>query len=276
MPEADRLRHPGGGMRYHAMKPQLPSLFISHGAPTLLIEPGPTRDFLAALGAGMERPRAIVCISAHWTTPAPLAASTPQPGLIYDFGGFPDELYRMTYPAPGDPPLAGRIASLLQNQGIETGLEPSRGLDHGAWVPLRLMYPHADIPVVELSVQPRLSPAHHLAIGAALRPLREEGVLILASGSATHNLRDFFGRAVDAPPLDYAREFDDWLCAAVETNDRASLLDYGKQGPHALTNHPTPEHFLPLLVAMGAGDAGRTLHRAFTYGAISMTAFAWE
>lgn len=258
------------------MKPILPALFISHGAPTLLLDPGPTRAFLAGPGSEMERPKAIVCVSAHWTSPAPMVNTTPRPDLIYDFGGFPDELYRMTYPAPGDPSLAERITLLLKDQDIGAGQEPVRGLDHGAWVPLKLMYPHADIPVVEMSVQPRLSPAHHLAIGAALRPLREEGVLILASGSATHNLRDFFGRAVDAPPLDYAREFDDWLCESVATNNRESLLDYQEKGPHALVNHPTPEHFLPLFVAMGAGGTGRVVHRAFTYGVISMAAFAWE
>ncbi|WP_374045040.1 class III extradiol ring-cleavage dioxygenase [Geobacter sp. AOG2] len=224
----------------------------------------------------MERPRAIVCISAHWTTRVPAVISTPWPELIYDFGGFPDELYRMTYPAPGDPILAERITLLLENQGIDAGLDKTRGFDHGVWVPLKLMYPEADIPVVELAVQPHLGPAHHAAIGAALSHLREEGVLILASGSATHNLRDFFGRAVGSPPLEYAREFDDWLSEAVAANDRESLLGYMKKGPHAPNNHPTPEHFLPLFVAMGAGDNGRVLHRAFTYGVISMAAFAWE
>jgi len=258
------------------MKSTLPALFISHGAPTLVIDPVPTRDFLVGLGTGMERPRAIVCVSAHWTTAAPMVTGTPQPGLIYDFGGFPDELYRMAYPAPGDPSLAERITGLLKDQGIGAGLDTTRGLDHGAWVPLKLMYPHADIPVVQLSVQPHLSPAHHAAIGAALRPLREEGVLILASGSATHNLRDFFGRAIDSPPQGYAKEFDDWLCEAVAADNRESLLDYVKKGPHALSNHPTPEHFLPLFVTMGAGGKGRVLHRAFTYGVISMSAFAWE
>ena len=258
------------------MKSQLSSLFVSHGAPTLLTEQGPTRAFLGRLGSEMEQPEAIVCISAHWTTPAPMVNTAPRPGLIYDFGGFPDELYRMTYPAPGDQALAERIIKHLKDQGIEAGREPARGFDHGAWVPLKLMYPNADIPVVELSVQPLLDPAHHAAIGAALRPLREQGVLILASGAATHNLRDFFGRTVDSAPVDYAREFDDWLCEAVENDDRQSLLDYLKKGPHAMVNHPTPEHFLPLFVAMGAGVKGRAMHRAFTYGVISMAAFAWE
>jgi len=258
------------------LKSQLSSLFVSHGAPTLLTDQGPTHAFLAKLGSEMERPKAIVCISAHWATSAPMVNIAARPDLIYDFGGFPDELYRMTYPAPGDPALAERITLLLKDQGMEAGREPARGLDHGAWVPLKLMYPHADIPVVELSVQPRLTPAHHAAIGSALRPLREQGVLILASGSATHNLRDFFGRKVDSPPADYAREFDDWLCEAVGDDDRESLLDYQEKGPHALLNHPTPEHFLPLFVAMGAGGKGRVAHRAFTYGVISMAAFAWE
>lgn len=228
------------------------------------------------MGSTLEKPRAILCVSAHWTTSTPLVTSTTAPSLIYDFGGFSDELYDATYPAPGDPEVAKRIITLLEEHGIEAEEDIGRGLDHGAWVPLKLIYPAADIPVLQLSVQPHQSPAHHLAIGQALRGLREEGVMILASGSATHNLNDFFGRAIDAAPPEYVGLFDEWLKTAIENNDRESLLDYLHKGPYAAENHPTPEHFLPLFVALGAGDSGRTLHRSCTFGVISMAAFAWD
>lgn len=258
------------------MKSRLPTLFVSHGAPSLLYEPGPAREFLTTLGATLERPQAILCVSAHWTTVSPRLTGTASPSLIYDFGGFSDELYAATYPAPGAPALAERIVKLLNEQGIEGEADGKRGLDHGAWVPLTLIYPGADIPVVQLSVQPQLSPQHHMAMGQALRSLRDEGVLIVASGSATHNLRDFFGRAIDAVPPDYVDAFDEWLKSAIENDNRDALLDYRHAAPHATKNHPTPEHFLPLFVALGAGDRGRTLHRSFTFGVISMAAYAWD
>lgn len=258
------------------MKNRLPTVFISHGAPSLLYEPGPAHDFLATLGATLERPRAILCVSAHWTTSSPLVTATPAPSLIYDFGGFADELYQAKYPVPGDPAVAERIIMLLKAQGIEAGQDPGRGLDHGAWVPLKLIYPEADIPVLQLSVQPQQSPEYHLAIGRALRCLREEGVLILASGSATHNLNDFFGRAIDAAPPEYVSAFDEWLKTSIENNELEALLDYRHKGPHAAANHPTPEHLLPLFTALGAGDTGRLLHRSYTFGVISMAAYAWD
>lgn len=254
----------------------LPSLFVSHGAPSLVYEKGPAHTFLSGLGTAIEGPRAILCVSAHWTTATPLVTGTPAPSLIYDFGGFAEELYTATYPAPGEPALAQRVVTLLRKNGIEAAADPQRGLDHGAWVPLKLMYPRADIPVVQLSVQPQQTPEHHLAIGRALRSLREEGVLIVASGSATHNLRDFFGRAIDAEPPEYVAAFDEWLQVSIENNDREALLGYLHAGPHAAANHPTPEHFLPMFVALGAGDTGRTLHRSYTFGVISMAAYAWD
>ncbi len=258
------------------MSNRLPTIFVSHGAPSLLYEPGPARDFLSTLGSSLPRPRAVLCVSAHWTTSTPQITGTPSPSLIYDFGGFSDELYSVTYPAPGDPELAKRVIELLNEHGMAADTDTGRGLDHGAWVPLKLMYPKADIPIIQLSVQPHQSPAHHLVIGQALRHLRDEGVLILASGSATHNLRDFFGRAIDAASPEYVTAFDDWLNNAIESNNRNALLDYLHLGPHAAANHPTPEHFLPLFVALGAGDTGRTLHRSCTFGVISMAAYAWE
>ncbi|MCM0084141.1 dioxygenase [Geomonas sp. Red32] len=257
------------------MSGKMPAIFISHGAPSLIIEDCPTRDFLRGLGKEIGRPKGIVSVSAHWTTTEPRVTINPHPGTIYDFGGFADELYTLVYPAPGDPLLAGKVLSLLGQEGIAGGKDSSRGYDHGAWAPLMLMYPEADIPVIQLSVQPHLAPDHHLAMGKALAPLREEGILILASGAATHNLRDFFGRALDEPPLPYASEFTEWLKDAVINNRRDELLDYQLRAPQAIRNHPTPEHFLPIFVAMGAGEKGELLHDGYTYGALSMAAFKW-
>ncbi|PKN13202.1 MAG: dioxygenase [Deltaproteobacteria bacterium HGW-Deltaproteobacteria-4] len=258
------------------MMSKFPALFVSHGAPSLILDESPARDFFRQLGHDLGRPKAIICVSAHWTTPVARVSSHPHPGMIYDFGGFSDELYKLTYPAPGDPRLARRLLTLLYDQSIDGKEDPGRGFDHGAWVPLMLMYPDADIPVVQLSVQPHLSPPHHLAMGKALQPLREEGVLIVASGSATHNLRDFFSRHIDAEPLPYARDFNEWLKEQVSAGRIDDLLEYSARAPHAHKNHPTPEHLLPLFVAMGAGEEGRVLHDSFNYGAISMAAFAWS
>ncbi|MBT0664616.1 dioxygenase [Geobacter pelophilus] len=258
------------------MTKKFPTLFVSHGAPSLIIENCPTRDFLQRLGKDIGHPKGIVCVSAHWTTQEPRVTMHPQPSTIYDFGGFPDELYSLKYPAPGDPALAKRVLALLHSQGIPGETDMSRGYDHGAWVPLMLMYPEADIPLVQLSVQPHLEPEHHLAMGKALQPLLDDEVLIIASGSATHNLRDFFGRKLDATLLPYAQEFTTWLKTCVIEGRTDDLLDYTNRGPHALQNHPTPEHFLPFFVSLGGGGVGRVLHDAYTFGAIAMTAFSWQ
>lgn len=258
------------------MPAKFPALFVSHGAPTVIIDNCPTRDFLLQLGKAIGKPKGIVCVSAHWTTTEPRVTMHPSPPTIHDFGGFPDELYTFKYPAPGDPALARRVLALLHAQGIAADKDMSRGYDHGAWAPLMLMYPDADIPVIQLSVQPTQGAGYHLAVGRALQPLRDEGVLILASGAATHNLRDFFGRKLDAEPLPYAHEFADWLQAAVVKGDTKALLDYTHQAPHAMQNHPTPEHFLPLFVPLGTGGTGRVIHDAYTYGVLSMASFIWE
>lgn len=266
---------------------RLPTLFLSHGSPTLALDPGPARDDFAALGRTLPRPKAVLCVSAHWETPAPAVSGAARPETIHDFHGFPDELYAIRYPAPGAPELAARAAGLLGGAGIETAIDPGRGLDHGAWVPLRIMYPEADVPVAQLSLQTPLGPAHHLAVGRALAPLREDGVLILASGSATHNLRDFGGRAYDAPALPYVLEFEAWLMRAVAEGEVGALADWRARAPHAATNHPTDEHLLPLFVALGAaqGEArgkagngrvpGRLVHASHTWGILSMASFAW-
>ena len=255
---------------------ELPSLFVSHGSPTLLTDACPARDFLAGLGAALPRPRAILCVSAHWTTHDPRLSGSAMPPVIHDFYGFPDALYSLDYPAPGAPQLAADVAALLD--GLAPQVDADRGLDHGAWVPLRLLYPDADLPVVQLSVAPQRDPAWHIELGRRLQPLRGEGVLILASGAATHNLRDFGRYPLDAPEQAYARDFADWLRACIEGGDEAALTDVWTRGPQATRNHPTTEHLLPLHVALGAGGGspGRLLHDSFTYGVLSMAAYAWD
>lgn len=251
-----------------------PALFVSHGAPSLVAEQGAARDFLGALGAGLPRPRAIVVVSAHWETAEPTVGGAPAFETIHDFFGFPEALYRLRYPAAGDPPLARRIAALLTAAGYASRVDAARGLDHGAWAPLMLMYPQADLPVVPLSIQPQETAAYHYRLGQALAPLREEGVLILASGSATHNLRAIGG---DAPPA-WAVQFSDWLAARLAQGDVDALLDYRRLAPAAVRSHPTEEHLLPLFVAFGAagGAAGLRLHHSYTWGSIAMDAYRFH
>ncbi len=251
----------------------MPTVFVSHGAPTLILQESPARAFLASLGGLLPRPSAIVAVSAHWDTDVPAVSLARKPDTIHDFYGFPDALYRLRYAAPGAPDLADRVARL-------TGAahDPHRGLDHGAWVPAMLGWPEADIPIFQLSIQPALGPAHHIALGRKLSPLREEGVLVLGSGSATHNLRALVRGVADAEPEPWAREFDDWLAGAVERGDEAALADYRAQAPNARDAHPTDEHLLPLHVAYGAagdGARGRVLHRSYTLGNLSMASYAF-
>lgn len=255
-----------------------PTIFVSHGAPTLVGEAVPARDFLAALGRSLPQPKAILAVSAHWETETPRATTTARPETIHDFRGFPEELYSLRYPAPGAPEAALRAIELLSAAGYSAATDSGRGLDHGAWVPLMLAYPEADIPVAQLSIQPSRGPAHHLAMGRALAPLRGEGVLVLASGGATHNLSEVaWGRHGDPPA--WARAFDDWLAGTISAGDAAALADYRARAPHAVRAHPRDEHFLPLLVAFGAaGDGGRgmRLHASFVHGGLSMAAFRFE
>lgn len=257
---------------------RLPTLFVSHGAPTLVLEPCPTHRFLRRLGTELPIPRAILCISAHWESVRVGLSANPQPQTIYDFGGFPAALYQLQYNAPGSAELATRAAALLEHAGLAVRLDPERGFDHGVWVPLMLMYPDAQIPVVSMTVQSQLPPAHHYELGRLLEPLRDEGVLIIGSGGATHDLRGFWGQPRNAPAQSYAADFDDWLVDRVEEGDAPTLIDYLNQGPQAMRNHPTPEHFLPLFVPLGAaqGGRGRVLHRSLDYGVLAMTALAWD
>jgi 4,5-DOPA dioxygenase extradiol len=235
-----------------------PTLFLSHGAPTLPIDPSlPSGDF-ATLSAQLPRPASVLMLSAHWGTLQPVASTSTQPETIHDFYGFPRALYDIEYPAPGAPNVAVRAAALLGEHGIAAGTQP-HGLDHGAWVPMLLMYPQADVPVAQLSIQPRADAAHHFAIGRALRALRDEGVMVIGSGQITHNLReaDFSARPEDADPRVAA--FTDWFEDRLHARDVDALLDYRRRAPHAQWMHPTDEHLLPVFAALGAADDDYTL-----------------
>ena len=260
-------------------KGTLPALFVSHGAPTLPLEDSPARHFLEKLGGEVPRPRAILAVSAHWETARPAASVAARPGTMHDFHGFPDALYRLRYPAPGAPDVARRAAELIEPLGLEVDLDPARGLDHGAWTPLILMYPDANIPVTQLSVQPHEGPAHHWRIGEALRPLRDEGVLLLATGSATHNLREFRMNAREGEAQPWALEFGEWLARALAERRDEDLKSYRERAPQAVRNHPTDEHLLPLFVAAGAAtpdEPARRIHSSYAYGVIGMDAYRFD
>ena len=256
---------------------RLPSIFVSHGSPMTALEPGAAGAFMQRLGARIDaqfgRPKAILAVSAHTAARAPVLLAGARHEAIYDFGGFDPKLYTLRYDAPGAPALAEKVAQL-------TGAahDHHRGLDHGAWVPAMLAWPEADIPIFQLSVQPALGPAHHIALGRRLAMLREEGVLVMGSGSAIHNLRALIRSGNASDPEPWAQAFDDWLVDTLEKGDEASLADYRSRAPYAREAHPTDEHLLPLHVAYGAageGARGRALHRSFTLGNLSMAAYAF-
>jgi 4,5-DOPA dioxygenase extradiol len=261
------------------MNARMPTLFLSHGSPMFAIEPGPVGRAWANLGRTLPRPRAVLMVSAHWETSVPLLTGNAQPETIHDFGGFPPELYRITYPAPGEPALASRCVALLKAAGIAAGIDGSRGLDHGAWVPLRWMYPQADVPVVQLSVQPQLGTAHHVRLGRALAPLTDDGVLIIASGHTTHNLRDWMTNAQQPQELAYVRAFSGWLATTLAAHDTEALVAYRERAPEAVRAHPSEEHFLPLFVAYGAAGNDARPERIVdgnVNGALSMDSYLFQ
>jgi 4,5-DOPA dioxygenase extradiol len=256
----------------------LPTLFLSHGSPMHAVEPGAAGDAWQSLGRTLPRPRAVLMVSAHWETSVPMLTGNPKPGTIHDFGGFPAALYAIEYPAPGDPPLSTQAVALLKSAGITAGVDGCRGLDHGAWVPLRWMYPDHDVPIVQLSVQPELGTARHVTLGRALAPLAADGVLIVGSGHTTHNLRDWMANPRRDEPLRYAQAFSDWLRDRLAVNDTAALIAYREQAPQAERAHPSEEHFLPLHVAWGAaGDNPRVerVVQGFEAGALAMDSYAF-
>lgn len=252
-----------------------PSLFLSHGSPMFAVEPGLLGPNLAALGRSLDTITAIVVVSPHWQTRGVRVTATAAPDTIHDFGGFPAVLYQLQYPAPGAPAFAEVALRLLTEAGFEARLDPQRGLDHGAWVPLRHLLPDANVPVFQVSMPHDLDAAGALRLGQALAPLRDRGVLVIGSGSLTHNLYEF-RRHIRDP--EYAQAFADWVNDTVVARDLEVLVDYRRRAPHAERAHPTEEHFLPLLVAAGASrsdDRTRRIDGGMTYGVLSMDSFGF-
>ena len=253
-----------------------PVLFVSHGAPTFALEPGVLGPRLAALGARLEGLQAVLIVSPHWQTRAIRVMSTAAPATMHDFSGFASELYRLQYPAPGHPEFAAQAGELLAAAGFTAGLDPQRALDHGAWVPLRYLFPDAEVPVFQVSMPLTLDTAGALRLGRALAPLRERGVMIAGSGGMTHNLMEF--RQAGAAPAPYVDEFRTWVRAAVVDSEIDRVVGYRGLAPHAARAHPSEEHFLPLLVALGArsdGEAAQVIEGGVAHGMLSMESYVW-
>ncbi|MGZ5215653.1 MAG: dioxygenase family protein [Caldimonas sp.] len=269
------------------MNSPLPPVFVSHGSPMIALEPGEAGAFMKRLGPAIDaafgRPKAIVSISAHTAARAPVVLAAPRHEAIYDFGGFDPKLFTLRYDAPGDPALAARVLGLLQAQGIAARSVPEGGLDHGAWTALRYLYPAADIPVVPVAFVPSDSPARQFALGEALAPLAAEGVLVLGSGSITHNLRRVFsggGLHPDKaqPEIPESAAFRRWIAERSAARDWDALFDYRARAPHAVDMHPTDEHLLPWFVAAGAGGRAAPalrVHDSATMGSLGMDAYAF-
>ena len=253
-----------------------PTLFISHGAPTFAIEPGLLGPRLKVLGKQLSGMTAVLVVSPHWQTRDTRVMTTPAPQTVHDFGGFPSVLYDLQYPAVGHPQYAAEAGRLLANAGFVGGMDERRGLDHGAWVPMRHLLPGADVPVFQVSMPHALDTASAFQFGRALAPIRESGVMIVGSGSLTHNLYEF--RQSGSEAADYAIEFTQWIRQAVTSNDIEGLVNYRQFAPHAQRAHPTEEHFLPLLVALGARsvtEAAQVIDGGITNSVLSMESYAW-
>jgi 4,5-DOPA dioxygenase extradiol len=248
-----------------------PAVFVSHGSPMLSFQPQrPVHRFFREMAENWSAPRAILMVSAHWETAFPILGAAAFPPTIHDYGpGFPiPQMYTVQYPAPGQPEIAARAQHLLHGAGFDAGIDPQRGFDHGCWSVLRLTYPAADVPVVPLSIQPHLTPAHHFAVGRALAPLRDEGVLILASGTLVHNNRDI-DRSEHAPT-------PEWSQKKLVAREDAALLDYRRQAPHAVHCHPSDDHLLPIYVSLGAasiGQAPERMHHSFAFSTQALDAY---
>lgn len=263
----------------------LPTLFVSHGSPMHALHPGRAGAAWAALGERIGKPRAVLVASAHWESEWPMLTTATRPETIHDFGGFPDELYRLHYPAPGAPEVARRAIELLKAAGVSASANGCRGLDHGAWVPLRHMYRAADVPVVQLSLQSQLPAAHSLRVGRLLAPLAHEGVLVIGSGHITHNLREWIDFARrhrmqvrDTPTAAYVDEFRAWVDAALHDTDDMRIARWSDEAPHALRAHPSVEHFLPLPLAFGAAGARPQIERldlGVDSGVLAMDAYVF-
>jgi len=254
-----------------------PVMFISHGAPTFALQPGRLGPQLTALGRALPRPDAVLVVSPHWMTPQVRVGTTAQPRTIHDFGGFDEALYDIEYPAPGAPKVAARTLDVLRQAGWEADADERRGYDHGAWVPLRFLFPDADVPVFQVSMPANLDAQSAYALGGALAPLRSEGVLVVGSGSMTHNLYEFRS-SHGGDEAAYAKEFAGWMHETLTRHDHARLLETMALAPHARRAHPTTEHLLPLMVAAGAAGADAPvalLEGGITYGVLSMDSYVF-
>jgi len=238
------------------------ALFVPHGAPTFALRPGAAGAAMVAATRNLPLPRAIIIVSAHWDTAVPTVGFAERPETIYDFWGFPEELYTLRYPATGCREAANEVVAAIKAAGMPVQEDATHGLDHGAWIPLRLMFPDADVPVIPLSIQSRGGPQQTYALGRALAPLAEKGFLVIASGNLTHNLRDYqlAARSNGQTPA-YVRQFTDWLAEHMQAGDIPALLDYRRQAPGAVQAHPSDEHLLPLFVALGAGGNSPQVER---------------
>lgn len=263
----------------------LPAIFLSHGSPMLALEPGTTGPFLQRLGAALDahhpRPKAILAVSAHSLAREPVLLGAATHHAVHDFGGFPDALYQLRYDPPGAPELATQVEARLRAAGLPVHHSEEGGLDHGIWSMLRFMRPQADIPVLPLAWVPNLPPAQQFALGELLASLADEGVLVMGSGSITHNLRRIFSQgrpALDAAEIAESAGFRRWIAERSAARDWEALFDYRRQAPAAVDMHPTDEHLLPWYVAAGAGGrahAPERLHEAVTYGCLGMDAYAF-
>jgi 4,5-DOPA dioxygenase extradiol len=260
---------------------RMPTLFISHGSPMLAVVDSAARRFLKSLGGQLPQPRVVIVLSAHYDTPTTEVTGAAKPETIHDFGGFPAELYRLRYAAPGSPDLAEAVVAQLAAADVPARLAPTRGFDHGAWIPLSLMFPRADIPVLQVSIDSGRSPEYHFALGRALRPLRETGGLVLGSGGATHNLALYAharDRTDESAPPEWVEAFNEWTAGAIAARRFHDLFRYSDRAPYAAQNHPTPEHYLPLFATLGAAyddEHGVRIHSSYDRGLLSLDAYAF-
>ncbi len=261
------------------MNAPLPTLFIPHGAPTFALRPGTAGAAIARIADRLPQPRAVIIVSPHWDTALPTVGSAQRPATIHDFYGFPEELYAIQYPATGCPEGAREVADTLAAAGLAASIAPAQGLDHGAWVPLRLMYPHADVPVIPVSLQSSQGVAGAYRLGQALAPLVAKDFLLIGSGNVTHNLGDYrIARDNGGQSPAYVRSFPEWLTDKLQRHELDALLDYRRQAPDAVRAHPSDEHLQPLYVALGAAGIEADvehLHSGISDYVLAMDAYAF-
>jgi 4,5-DOPA dioxygenase extradiol len=259
--------------------PRMPSLFLSHGSPMMAVEHSETTEFFVNLGRSMAKPKAIVLFSAHFdVSNQVMVTGAKQLATIHDFYGFPKPLYQVQYPAVGVPSLAKQIVEILTLGGINSSVDATRGLDHGAWVPMLYLFPELDVPVISVSINSRASASFHYQVGQMLRPLREQGVLFIGSGGISHNLREIFSPTPDPQRVTKVNEFVDWIGQRLAARDVTSVLDYLNVAPHARFNHPTPDHFLPLPMILGTSfedEIGVSLHKAIDLDILALDAYGF-